>query len=92
MKKVRNEATDNENPELTEAFFKRAKKGEVFLRERYGAKADSLLRSPGRPRTDHPKPKITIRLDPQVLEAYKATGKGWQTRMQEILSAHAPKN
>jgi uncharacterized protein (DUF4415 family) len=32
-------------------------------------------------------PKIFtgIRLDPDVLEAFRATGKGWQTRMNEAL-------
>jgi len=27
----------------------------------------------------------TIRLSPEVLAAFKATGKGWQTRMDDIL-------
>jgi len=39
----------------------------------------------GRPPLDNPKQAITIRLPPQVLAAFKATGKGWQTRMGEVL-------
>ena len=30
---------------------------------------------------------ISLRVDNDVLEAYKATGKGWQTRMHEVLAA-----
>jgi uncharacterized protein (DUF4415 family) len=31
------------------------------------------------------KAKVTLRLDRGVLEHFKATGKGWQTRMNEAL-------
>ncbi len=30
---------------------------------------------------------ISLRVDNDVLDAYKATGKGWQTRMHEVLAA-----
>jgi len=40
-------------------------------------------------RLEHPKKPVkaitTIRLSPEVLAAFKATGKGWQTRMDAIL-------
>jgi uncharacterized protein (DUF4415 family) len=29
------------------------------------------------------KTRVTIRLDPAVLDFFKATGKGWQTRLAE---------
>lgn len=29
---------------------------------------------------------ISLRVDNDVLDAYKSTGKGWQTRMHEVLS------
>ena len=36
----------------------------------------------------------TIRLSPEVMEAFKATGKGWQTRidvaLKEWLRTHSP--
>ena len=42
-----------------------------------------------RPRGRPPKPdrkvQVTIRLDPDVLEAWRSTGPGWQTRMREVL-------
>jgi len=39
----------------------------------------------GRPPSANPKQATTIRLPPQVLAAFKATGKGWQTRMGAVL-------
>ena len=33
------------------------------------------------------KVQITLRLDAAVVEAYKATGKGWQTRLNAVLAA-----
>lgn len=37
------------------------------------------------------KEKISLRVDAGVLEAYRATGRGWQGRMNETLAAHAPR-
>ena len=39
----------------------------------------------GRPRSDAPKQRITIRLSPDVLTKFKAAGKGWQTRVDLAL-------
>ena len=40
----------------------------------------------GRPKSDRTKVPVTMRLDPDILDAYKATGPGWQTRMGEVLA------
>ena len=40
---------------------------------------------PGRPRNDAPKVFTGIRLDADVLAAFKAGGKGWQTRLNAAL-------
>lgn len=45
----------------------------------------------GRPRTPNPKRLITIRLTEDVIQRWRATGPGWQTRMAEKLSRLAPK-
>ena len=70
-------------PELTDEFFERAD-------EYVGNK---LVRR-GRPRTDSPKVALTVRYDAEVVEAFKATGKGWQTRMnaalKDWLKTHSP--
>jgi len=31
------------------------------------------------------KQPVSIRLSPEVMEYFKSTGKGWQTRMDEVL-------
>jgi len=43
------------------------------------------LRKRGRPPLDNPKVPIHIRLSADVLAAFKATGKGWQTRIDALL-------
>ncbi len=39
----------------------------------------------GRPRSDNPKQPISIRLDQDVIAKFKATGPGWQSRINESL-------
>jgi uncharacterized protein (DUF4415 family) len=39
----------------------------------------------GRPKSDSPKLALTIRYDAEVVEAFRLTGKGWQTRMNDAL-------
>ncbi|WP_322325857.1 BrnA antitoxin family protein [Cypionkella sp.] len=39
----------------------------------------------GRPKSTAPKISTTLRLDPEVLEAFKSSGPGWQSRMNEAL-------
>jgi uncharacterized protein (DUF4415 family) len=39
----------------------------------------------GRPRLDAPKEQVTLRIDHDVLEGYRATGQGWQSRINEAL-------
>jgi uncharacterized protein (DUF4415 family) len=61
-------------PALTEEFFDRA---EI----RHG---DKLIRR-GRPPLDNPKQAVKLRLDADVLAAYRKTGAGWQTRINADL-------
>jgi uncharacterized protein (DUF4415 family) len=42
-------------------------------------------RGAGRPRSPNPKQQVTLRLDPDVLDAFRATGKGWQSRINAAL-------
>jgi uncharacterized protein (DUF4415 family) len=39
----------------------------------------------GRPRLESPKVQLTVRYDADIVEAFKATGEGWQTRMNNAL-------
>lgn len=44
----------------------------------------------GRPRAANPKRLISIRLTEDIIERWRASGPGWQTRMAEELTRHAP--
>lgn len=43
------------------------------------------LKRVGRPRLESPKVAVTIRYDKAVIDAFKADGPGWQTRMNDAL-------
>lgn len=45
----------------------------------------------GRPRSEDPKKLISIRLPETVIQKWRATGPGWQTRMADRLSRVMPK-
>jgi len=63
-------------PELTEDFFKSADLYE-------GTK----LKTRGRPKSASPKEPVKLRLDADVLAALRASGEGWQTRINDALRA-----
>jgi uncharacterized protein (DUF4415 family) len=48
--------------------------------------ARATLRKGGRPKSATPRQMISLRLPPDVIERWKATGPGWQTRMAEKLA------
>ena len=39
----------------------------------------------GRPPKSYPKKSTTIRLDQEVMDFFKSQGKGWQTRINDVL-------
>ena len=45
----------------------------------------------GRPKLQHPRRLLSLRLPPEVIANWKATGPGWQTRMAEVLEKSTPK-
>lgn len=45
------------------------------------------LKRAGRPPSAKPKVAVTIRYDQDIIEAFKAGGPGWQTRMNDALHA-----
>lgn len=49
------------------------------------ATIDNQPRRGGRPKLDAPKQLVTLRLDPDVLERLRATGAGWQSRLNDLL-------
>jgi uncharacterized protein (DUF4415 family) len=74
--------------------IRQARRGEYA---RVSTPADIIARRRGRPVGSvkvSPKVQVAIRFDPEVLAAFRATGRGWQTRMNDALKdwlkAHAP--
>ena len=53
--------------------------------------ARGKLNKGGRPRTANPRRLISIRLPQDVIERWRATGPGWQTRMADKLGKVQPK-
>lgn len=49
-----------------------------------------VLKRAGRPVATNPRRQVTIRLPESVLEHWKETGPGWQTRMADLLTKRAP--
>jgi len=61
-------------PSLDREWFRRA---EIW-------EGNKLIR-PGRPRKAAPKEAVSLRLDPEVLKHFRATGPGWQSRINAAL-------
>ncbi len=57
------------------------------LPDLHAAIQEEIARKRGRPKLEAPKRQISIRLDPEVIEKFKATGPGWQARINEVLKA-----
>jgi uncharacterized protein (DUF4415 family) len=72
-------------PELTDEFLEKGVwriGGKVVSRDE--AQVEAAKRR-GRPVGSGTKISTTIRFDAEVLEAFKASGDGWQTRMNDAL-------
>lgn len=52
----------------------------------------SKLNPVGRPKAEITKDRITIRLSREVTEYFRATGKGWQTRIDKALLDYVAKH
>jgi uncharacterized protein (DUF4415 family) len=77
-------AADPDSRELDAAWFAKAKSAsEVLPPDLYAALVAQRPR--GRPKADETKVFTAIRLDADLLEAFKSTGKGWQTRINAAL-------
>ena len=77
---------EGEVRDLTASDFRRMRPAREVLPKLIGAKAAAeLLRPRGRPRKEKPKAQVTLRLDSEVVEHFKAGGAGWQTRINAAL-------
>jgi len=78
---------DDDTRELTDEELARLRPAAEVLPEVVAAYKAGQLKLPrrGRPRKANPKVQVSIRYSPEVIAHFKATGKGWQTRMDEAL-------
>ena len=74
-------AADPDAPEATDAEIAGARP----FADAFPALAESIKRGRGRPVSDNARVQVTLRLDRGVVEKFRATGKGWQTRMNDAL-------
>jgi uncharacterized protein (DUF4415 family) len=83
MSKVRGKsrAADDDNPPLDEATLARMRPAREAVLE---VVAVAVNRG-GRPRSQNPKQAIKLRLDRDLLAHFRATGRGWQTRINDTL-------
>ena len=79
-------ASDPDSPELTDDDMASAKP----FAEAFPKIAETMRRNVGgRPKSANPKQPISIRLDQDVIAKFKATGPGWQSRINEVLRKSA---
>ena len=71
--------------ELGSVWHKGAKPAREALAPKTYAALVTMKRTRGRPKSDETKVFTAIRLDADLLETFKATGKGWQTRVNAAL-------
>ena len=74
--------SDPDAPEVTDEQMAEARP----FAKAFPALAENMQKNAGgRPRSANPKVPVSIRLDRDVVAKFKATGPGWQTRMNEVL-------
>ena len=79
-------SSDPDSPEATDEELSHARP----FAEIFPELMDGIRRSRGRPVAETRKQQISLRLDPDVIAKFKATGKGWQSRVNEILKQAKP--
>lgn len=88
MPKTSRSMPDAENPEWTAEKFARAKRFD----ELPPIVQDVLKGQRRGPQKAPTKKLVSVRLSPDVLEAVRATGQGWQSRIDEVLRSQFVKD
>ena len=85
-KKQNPELADAENPTWTLETFKKSRPANEVLPNIFSDQiSQELLKPRGRPRLETPKERINIRLSYEVIQHFKSSGAGWQTRIDAAL-------
>ena len=90
--KTDSERIDKDDPAVMQEEMRQAQAAAEISLKQIGQRTTEGLqvRGRGRPPKQERKVSQTLRLDPDVLEAYKREGKGWQARINEVLGQHMP--
>ncbi len=89
------EFTPNADPEMgkfEEALLRSIEEGLTGVGRVNTPEQIMARRAGGRPAQAVHKAPVTLRLDPEVLAAWRSSGKGWQTRAAQALATLAPKS
>jgi uncharacterized protein (DUF4415 family) len=78
-------AVDSDNPEWADEDFERARPAREILPPRLYEAAVKRYRGQRGPQKSPVKKPVTLRVDPDIIAGYRATGPGWQSRMNEAL-------
>jgi uncharacterized protein (DUF4415 family) len=85
---------DADNPRATPEFWQNAVISHSYEEFRQNVATLAAKHRGGRPHVEHPRKNTNIRLAPEVETAFRATGKGWQTRLNAALAdwlkTHSP--
>jgi uncharacterized protein (DUF4415 family) len=76
------ELIDDENPAWTEEMIREARPAAEVVPKIVEAHRR------GRPVKEDKKRQLTLRLSPEVVDYFKSTGSGWQTRLDEALKEY----
>lgn len=76
---------DPDNPEWTDADFAHARPARELLPSRLYQAAVKRYRGQRGPQKTAIKKPVTLRLDADIVAGYRATGPGWQSRMNDVL-------
>jgi uncharacterized protein (DUF4415 family) len=77
------ELIDGDNPEWTAQ--------EAAAARHFGDLSKTLqAKLRGRPKAASVKARLTVRVDPEALERWRASGPGWQTRLAALVARMAP--
>jgi uncharacterized protein (DUF4415 family) len=97
LKNTPQRSTDPDDaPELSDEFFEKGV-WKIGDRDVSRAEGEAALRKAvrrGRPPVENTKLLLTVRYDADIVQAFKSTGRGWQTRMnaalRDWLKNHSP--
>jgi uncharacterized protein (DUF4415 family) len=86
QRKTQPHTPDTNNPAWTAEDLAKARPASDVLKQLFSPKrTQSLLTPRGRPKADVTKVRVGIRLSQEVVDHFKASGDGWQTRIDAVL-------